>query len=282
VIVDVNALSAQGAHAGGKKSAELGHVLLVVGCKSGVGSSIAESRWRRCRIADEYPGTIRNRSSRRSLVAVAVAAVAATGLLFGACSSGNGAAKVAVKKATIELTDLPPGWSPSPAPDSVGTEGDDSRYGECLGRPDPKTVRTASQVSDEFRHGDGMRITSRTQTMRNVAAAKADLAAQRGDRGPLCLRQRLRNQVDRSAVGGDAPESVTVDRLPGLDIGDETVAFRATLNYPAGDAGPMTTYVDFVTARKGKLEVAMTFSSAQQPFPTDLERDVLNRVVGRS
>ncbi len=212
----------------------------------------------------------------------AAAAIAATGLLFGACSSGNGAAKATVKKATIERSDLPPEWSQSPAPDSIGTAGDDSRYGECLGRPDPKTVRTASQVSDEFRLGDGMRITSRTQTMRDVAAAKADLAAQRGDRGPLCLRQRLRNQVDRSTVGGGAPESVTADRLPGLDVGDETVAFRTTLNYPAGDAGPKTTYVDFVTVRKGKLEVAMTFSSAQQPFPADLERDVLTRVVGRN
>jgi len=136
-------------------------------------------------------------------------------------------------------------------------------------------------VSDEFSLGDGMRITSRTQTMRDAAAARADLAAQRGDRGPLCLRQRLRNQIDRSAVGGGAPESVTVDRLPDPDVGDETVAFRATLNYRAGDAGPKTISVDFVTVRKGKVEVAVTFSSAQQPFPTDLERDVLTRVVGR-
>jgi len=183
--------------------------------------------------------------------------------------------------ATVERTDLPPEWSQAPAPDPVGAEGDDSRYSECVGRPDPKTVRTASHGSEEFRLGDGMRITSIAQTMRDVAAAKADLAARQGDRGVPCLRQRLRNELGRQSTAGSAPTSVTVERLPGLEFGDGTAAFRATVAYPPGDSGPKTTYVDLVYVRKAAVEIAVTLTSVQQPFLADLERDVLTKVVGR-
>jgi len=205
------------------------------------------------------------------------------GLLAGACSSDSGsAAKAAVKKVTVERIDLPPEWTQVAAPDPVGAEGDESRFAECIGRPDPKTVRKAKYASDEFRMGDAMRITSVAQTMPDEATAKADLAAQRGDRGAPCLRSGLKNALDRRSVAGNAPESVTVDRLPGLDVGDESVAFRGTLTYPATDTGPKTAYVDVVYVRKGALEIAVTFSSTQQPFSTDLERDLLTKVVGRT
>ncbi len=220
------------------------------------------------------------RSSRHRQTAVATIAV--VGILLGACSSGDdAAAKAEVKKATVARPDLPPEWTQGPAPDPVGAEGDDSRFAACVGRPDPKTVRKAGSRSEEFRLGDTLQITSTVQAMPDEAVARADLAAQRGDRGGPCLRLRLTGAIDRQSASGKAPASVTVEALPGLDVGDESVAFRATLTYPAGDGDPKTTYVDIVEVRKGKLEVALTLTSAGQPFPADLERDLLTRIVGR-
>jgi hypothetical protein len=37
-----------------------------------------------------------------------------------------------------------------------------------------------------------------------------------------------------------------------------------------------------VHVRKGKVEIDLTLSGAQQPFPGDLERDLLTKVVGRA
>ncbi len=220
------------------------------------------------------------RSSRNRQAAVA--ALAAVGLLLGACSGGgDSAAKTAARKATVERTDLPPDWTQGPAPDLVGSEGDDSRFAMCVGRPDPKTVRKADVQSDEFRSGDTLQVTSTVRAMPDDASARADLAALRGDRAGPCLRVRLTGAIDRQSAGGKAPASVTVDRLPGLDVGDEAVAFRAKLTTPAGDGDPKTTYVDVVQVRKGKLEIALTLTSAGQPFPADLQRDLLNRIGAR-
>jgi len=223
---------------------------------------------------------IHARSSRHGRTAVATLAI--VGLLLGACSGeGNSAAKAAAKRATVAPTDLPPEWTRGAAPDPVGSEGDDSRFAACVGRPDPKTVRKADSRSEEFRLGDTLQITSTVQAMPDEAAARADLAAQRGDRGAPCLRLRLTGAIDRQSGGGKAPASITVEALPGLDVGDEAVAFRAKLTYPVGDGDPKTTYVDLVQVRKGKLEVALTLTSAGQPFPAELERNLLTRIVGR-
>jgi len=136
-------------------------------------------------------------------------------------------------------------------------------------------------VSDEFRLGEAMAVSSTARTMPKEADAKADFVALQGDRGPVCLRQRLKNELDRRSAAGGAPERVTVERLPGLEFGDDTVAFRSTLAYPAVDGSPKANYVDVVNVRKGSLELALTLSSTQQPFPADLERDLLTKVVGR-
>ncbi len=108
----------------------------------------------------------------------------------------------------------------------MGSEGDDSRLAACVGRPDPKTVGKAVSRSDEFRLGDTLQVMSTVLAMPDEAAARADLAALRGDRAVPCLRLRLTGAIDRKSAGGKAPASVTVDPLPGLDLGDEAVAFR--------------------------------------------------------
>ncbi|MEN3315227.1 MAG: hypothetical protein V7605_1461 [Acidimicrobiaceae bacterium] len=211
-----------------------------------------------------------------------MAAVAVGALLVGACSSNHSAEKALVKRVSLEASDLPPGWSRVPAPDPVGAEGDESRYAECLGRPDPKTVRTASVASDQFGSGDGTQVVSTVRTMPSEGVAKADSAAQQGDRAVACLRARLRNESGRRSAAGGAPSDVSVVRMPGLAFGDDTTAFRATFTYPPGDTAPKTTSVDVVHVRKGKVEIELSLSGTQQPFPGDLERDLLTKVVGRA
>lgn len=228
-------------------------------------------------------GTLTGISTRSSsrFAATATATAALLALALGACSSGDGSEKL-VKEVNLTQADLGPEWTEAPRPDTVGEDGDDSRFAACMGRPDPKTERTADADSPEFRLDDRLRVMSSVQTMPSEGVAVADLAAAEGDRGLLCMRQRISGQLNRTAAAGEAPERFTVDRVTDLDVGDDTAAFRAELIFPPENGSPRTGYLDVVLVRSGKVEVAMTLFSAAEPFPADVERELLNKVVSRA
>ena len=180
----------------------------------------------------------------------------------------------------MRVDDLPPEWRPSPPdpPDaSVETEGDNSRFAQCVGRPEPKVVRTATMASPRFRIDDRSRASSAVQTVKTVTIANDDFAALEGNRAVGCLRQRLQAQLDRESTPGNAPERFTVERLPGLAVGDRTVAFRAVVSYRGS-----TAYLDVVNVQKDKVEVAATFFNRDSPFPAEFEQSVVAKMVDRA
>jgi hypothetical protein len=217
---------------------------------------------------------------------------AALALLVGACSGGGGGGKAGgpehskadqakVDAISLRMSDLPPEWASSPPTDPVAEEGDDSRYAECVGRPDPKTVRTATVASPQFHVDERLRAASTVRALPTAVTAKEDFDAQEGARGLPCMRQRVQGQIDRQSRGGSAPASFTVERLPGLSFGDRTVGFRATLVYPPGQ-GVAKGHLDFVNVLRDRIEISATFFSAPDPFPPDLERDVVAKMVARA
>ena len=207
----------------------------------------------------------------------AVAGVVAVALLGAACTSDADRGKAEVEAATLRIEDLPPGWVASPPDTAVENEGDASRFAQCVGRPEPKTVRTATEVSPQFHVEERSRASSTVQTVRNLDIVRDDFAALDGDRAVGCLRQRLRAQLDRQSTPGSAPRDVTVARLPGLAAGEGTVSFRATITYPTS-----TAYLDLVNVRMGKLEMSVAFFNQGEPFSADVERSVLTRMVDRA
>jgi len=223
-----------------------------------------------------------------------VAAVLAFLALLGACTSGGGpkdktgtfpsTAKTSasddavVKRVVLRLDDLPPEWAASPPADPVGQEGDNSRYAECVGRPDPKTIRTATVDSPQFHVEERSRAVATVESMPDDRTAIDDFAAQAGPRGLPCLRERYRNQIDRQ-IDANKPESFTIDPLPTPTYGDTTQAFRIVLTYPGSLPKG---HLDVVNVRKGRLEISFALLNAQQPFPADLERDVITKVVARA
>ncbi|MGI9022814.1 MAG: hypothetical protein ACR2HV_06215 [Acidimicrobiales bacterium] len=223
---------------------------------------------------------IRTWSPSRFLAAAAASFIVVVAL--GACRDDNAPNKALVKAVNLTRADVPPEWAESPRRDPVGEDGDDSRYAACVGRPDPKNERTADADSVEYHLEDRLRAMSSAQTQPSVEEAVADLAAQRADRGLSCLRQRFKGQLNRNSTGGDAPESFTVQRIPDVGVGDESVAFRAELVYPSKNGNQPKAYIDVVTVRTGRAETVFTLFSAGQPFPADLARDLMTKVVARA
>lgn len=203
-----------------------------------------------------------------------VAAALAVALL--GCSDDSAADRKRVEAVSMRAEDLAPEWRPTPPDTSVETEGDASRFAQCLGRPEPKTVRTATVASPRFEVGDQSRASSLVQTVKEASVATADFAALDGNRAVGCLRQRLQAQLDRQSTPGNAPRRIVVQRLPGLDVGARVAAFRAVVTYPGGDA-----FLDVVNVQKGDLELSATFFNRSSPLPADFERSVVARMLAR-
>ncbi len=213
--------------------------------------------------------------TRRSRLAILALVVA---LALSGCSGDDASAdEERVAAVNMRAEDLPPEWRPSPPDTSFESEGDASRFAQCVGRPEPKVVRTATVASPRFHLDDRSWASATTQTVRTPAIAADDFAALAGNRAVGCLRQRLQAQLDRESTPGNAPERIVVERLPALDLGDRTAAFRAVVTYPSGPA-----YLDVINVQKDKLEVSATFFNRSVPFPPDFERDVVARMLARA
>jgi hypothetical protein len=199
-------------------------------------------------------------------------------LAAAGCTGGDSSAdRERVQAATMRAEDLTPEWRAGPPDTSFESEGDASRFAQCLGRPEPKTVRTATMASPTFQLGDASRASSTVQTVKRVSIATDDFAALEGNRAVGCLRQRLQAQLDRQSTPGNAPQRIVVQRLPGIDVGQRTAAFRAVVTYPSGDA-----YLDVVNVQDDKLELSATFFNRSTPFPADFERSVVAKMLARA
>lgn len=212
------------------------------------------------------------RRARLGTVAVILAVT-----LAGCRGGGSSADRERVEAVSMRAEDLTPEWRPSPPDTSVETEGDASRFAQCLGRPEPKTVRTATVASPRFEVADRSRASSTVQTVKKADIADDDFAALEGNRAVGCLRQRLQAQLDRESTPGNAPQRIVVQRRPGPDVGGRTSAFRAVVTYPSGDA-----FLDVVNVQKDELELTATFFNRSGPLPDDFERSVVARMVARA
>lgn len=241
---------------------------------------------------------LHRRSPRLSLrgrlapVLLVILAVLATGACGGGDGDGDdGPASPSeagiddddkAQAANLRLTDFPPGWERQPAPLNPPDDPDDRRFSECMGRPPAPTLRTALADSDNFSTGELTRANSSAQVMRTEAIAVEDMAALRGDRAIPCLSERLRAELAGQSPAGGPPFALRVlDRLDYPTMGDETVAFRLTVDAPSVGAGT-TLYVDQVFVRKGRMEVSTSFVDLGRPFPTELGETLVRKLADRA
>ena len=182
----------------------------------------------------------------------------------------------------LRLTDFPGGWERQPAalrrPDSP----EDLRFSACMGRPPARELRTALADSDNFATGQLTRANSSVQVMRNAQLAQDDLAALRTPVAIPCLRERLDTQLaTQNPPNGPPYQQRALERLESGNVGDEAVAFRATVAAPSVSPTAVL-FVDLVFARKGRVEVSTSFVDLDQPFPADLSRSLLAKLLERA
>jgi hypothetical protein len=223
-------------------------------------------------------------------VAAAAALTVAAGCGGGGGGKGSGAAppstsatddQALAQRANLRLFDFPTEWKSSPlAPGSVAaSEASDRAFADCMNRPPPDQVRTARADSEDFSAQETRRASSNVQVVRTVDIARDDFAAQHTDKALDCRKAQIDAEFQRQVP--DAVPKTTIERLDLPQFGDQSLAFRVTaIGQVQGQQ--VTTYIDLAFVQKDRAELSAGFINRSTPFPADLEKTLLQRMVGRA
>ena len=223
------------------------------------------------------------------------AAAGALALAATACGGGGGAVgsgatspttttvddHALADRANLRLSDFPTEWKASPL--GTGTleasEASDRAYADCMGRPHPDQIRTARADSEDFSAQDTRRVTSNVQVVRTAEIARDDFAALRTDKALECRKVQIDTEFQRQVP--DAVPKTTIERFDLPQFGDQSLAFRV-LAVGQVQGQEVRTYIDLAFIQKGRAELSGAFINRTSPFPADLEKTLLQRMVGRA
>ena len=182
------------------------------------------------------------------------------------------------KAAVLQQADFPAGWEAIPAADGGGLNVDTiwTELTTCLGvTPAP----IASSTSPTFLRGLATQART-TVEYTSEASANAIEAALSSRQANACLASAFTADVKRSAPEGGTPGPATVAPHNVAAVAPRTKAYRITAEVSL-DELKVPLFQDFyVIFTKGAVIRAM-FLNPGSPFPPELERTLLQKVVGR-
>ena len=204
----------------------------------------------------------------------------------GATTAGGGPGtgdQAVVARANLVISDFPTEWKSTPLPaDAAAINAQNDRdFADCMGRPRPEEIRTATADSLDFSAADTRRASSSVQTVKTVDIAKDDFVALRSDRGSSCLKTQMDKEFARQLPVSGAQTKTVIEKVDLPQFGDETVAYRVTATGVV-DAQQVITVIDLVFVRKDRAQLSGAFINRTLPFPQDLEKTLLQRMVGRA
>lgn len=183
--------------------------------------------------------------------------------------------------ANLRLDDFPTEWrsTPVPAATSDATESGARTLADCMNRPRPEEIRTAIAYSDDFNAQETRRVSSSVQVLRTEELARDDFAALRTDQSLACHKAQIDAEFARQLPPEASPQTA-IERLDLPQFAEETVAYRITATTLERGA-QVRRVIDLVFVRKGRVEAAANFLNVNSPFPSDLQRSLLQRMAAR-
>ncbi|MGH9279147.1 MAG: hypothetical protein ACRD12_13705 [Acidimicrobiales bacterium] len=210
-----------------------------------------------------------------------------------ACSGGGGGddavtdttarpdSKAVAERANLQLEDFPPEWksTPVPAETVAASEALGRVVAACLNRPPPEELRETIAYSPDFSASDTRRASSSVAIVKTTEFAEGDFAALHSDRGPECHKNQIDSEFARQQPG--TLYTTTIRRVDMPQFGDDTVAYR--INASTNSEGrEVVTVIDEVFVRKGRAVLAAFFVNRSAAFPLELQRTLIQRMVGRT
>jgi len=185
------------------------------------------------------------------------------------------------KAATLQQGDFPPGFPAQPDDPKSGLH-IETLWGEllaCLGVP--KVQPAGIATSPTFLRGLATQGVS-TVEYTTAAAGAAVSTALSAPKFQACSTQAFTADLDRSKPEGSTPGTVSVARRDYAPIGAVKVnAFRINATVLLADLQVKLTQ-DFFVIFKDTAIIRLFFLNPGADFPQDLQRSLLEKVVGRA
>lgn len=183
------------------------------------------------------------------------------------------------KAAVLQPGDFPAGWEALPQEEGLDLEITWSDIMECLG-VDTGQPALGIATSPTFQQGIATQARS-TVVYTDEPSAQAIATALGGPGFTKCAKDAFFDDAKRSAPEGGRPTAVEVAPLEAAQLGQPTFSFRLTNTMNLDDLQVPITQ-DFLVFFKGGTLVRMVFLNPGGPFPQDLERSLVEKVVGRA
>ena len=224
---------------------------------------------------DDDAGVATTTTEARDQATTTPTTASGTGTATTVAAAGD---QALVQELVLRASDLPPGWTSSPATDRED-ETADRELATCLGvaydpsRPDAQ--------SPDFSQGDLNQINSTAELAPSAEVAAAELAAIKAPKGVECLKQQFDKQLAQESGGVPfSPVQVATRSFP--TVGDESFALRITTSVTPPDGQPIPIYLDVVLVRKGRAGMALILLAAGQPPSSTLAADLAQKLAARA
>jgi hypothetical protein len=191
------------------------------------------------------------------------------------------AATAKAQAAVLQFSDFPAGWKALTPAEGGGLNLETvwQELGMCLGLPAVRPAGVAT--SPTFLRGLATQARS-TVEYTSQAAAGAVATALSGPKFQTCANDAFAADVKRSAPQGGVPGPVAIAPLAYPSIAAATTSsFRITVTVNL-DELKVPLFQDFFVVFKGSSVVRMLFLNPGSEFPQDLERTLVDKVLGRT
>ncbi|MEO5680689.1 MAG: hypothetical protein ABIS47_13585 [Acidimicrobiales bacterium] len=177
------------------------------------------------------------------------------------------------KAAVLQPADFPSGFKEVPADEALDQEATFTDLTTCLGVTGDSLGKAASPT---YRQGIATQTTSTVEYFTDPKPIAMAVAGSPKFAG--CVKAALTADLKRNSPPGMTIDAVDVAPLDLPQLGQLTSASRATAPLP----GAGTINQDFIIVFKDDSVTRMTFLNPGQPFPAELEKSLVEKVVARA
>lgn len=189
-------------------------------------------------------------------------------------TAGQAVDRYIARDASLRRSDLPAGWTSSPAPaDTMGSG--------CPGLDQAKAAASAHVASREFMLGDSVTAESAVYVYADTPTAIHVFAQLTSHRTTKCLVHALKEAVGfEAAAQGATLDSITQHHLIIQPVGDEDSSRVLVVRVSDGPV-KATAYADVIYVRVGRSIAAFSLGNVGQLFDSGLENKLTTAVAGR-
>jgi hypothetical protein len=198
--------------------------------------------------------------------------------------AGTGSArdKAALAKLLLVPSDLPSGWTASPAQTSADDGAAQSRFATCVGIRDTHADKVAEADSQEFTNQTAS-ISSSASSYSSAADVTADEAAFRdAAKATSCMTTMLRSQMSGQLPNGATLDDINLAVHPGRNGGPANVIATISGTIKVTASGKqLDVYLDSTYIAGKQLEAEVDFESFGAPVDAALQSKLVKAVAQR-